>query len=539
MSFKRFGIMLDMSRNAVMHVPALKKFIVTLSDMGYNTLLLYTEDTYEIPGEPYFGHFRGRYSQQELRQIVDFAGEQGMEVIPCIQTLAHLNAIFKWPVYNQIRDCNDILLADEEKTYQLIGKMLDSVKACYRSEYVHIGMDEAHMVGLGKHLDRFGYEDRFALLSRHLKRVCQMVTDRGLKSIMWGDMFFRLKNNGVYNCYEPIVPTPEEVDIPQEVAITNWDYYSADQARYEIMLRAHKQLGNPVWYAGGIWTWTGFAPDNAFSLRSTLAAIRACRVENIENIFMTIWGDDGNECPRYAALSALYAAACFARGEESMEKIKADFEDKYHIPFDAFQLLDLHVPSDAMEAKNAVSCQEKYLLYNDPFLGICDSTLSGNENAYYARTAEALKPYINHPEYGNTFRMLGQLALVLSRKAELGVRTRALYQAVDKPGIRQLIADYEQCILDTEAFLCIFRSVWMAENKPHGFEIQEIRIGGLIQRLRSCKERLEQWCSQDTPIPELAEQALDLEGGGTEFTRRHFRYPNWIAMFSPNVASMI
>ena len=63
MSFKRLGIMLDMSRNAVMHVPALKKFIVTLSDMGYNTLLLYTEDTYEIPGEPYFGHFLGRYSQ--------------------------------------------------------------------------------------------------------------------------------------------------------------------------------------------------------------------------------------------------------------------------------------------------------------------------------------------------------------------------------------------------------------------------------------------------------------------------------------------
>ena len=207
--------------------------------------------------------------------------------------------------------------------------------------------------------------------------------------------------------------------------------------------------------------------------------------------------------------------------------------------FDAFQLLDLHEPSTAKEAKNAVSCQEKYLLFNDPFLGVCDSTLSGKENAYYAHTADALAAYADHPEYGKCFRMLGQLARVLSRKAELGARTRALYQAGDKQGMQLLIADYEQCILDTEAFLRVFREVWMAENKPHGFEIQEIRIGGTIQRLRSCKERLEQWCSQDTPIPELAEQALDLEGGGTEFTRRHFRYPNWIEMFSPNVASMI
>lgn len=105
MEFKRLGIMLDMSRNAVMHISALKEYITMLSDMGYNTLLLYTEDTYEIPGEPYFGHFRGRYSQDELRQIVDFAESKGIEMIPCIQTLAHLNAIFRWNVYNNVHDC--------------------------------------------------------------------------------------------------------------------------------------------------------------------------------------------------------------------------------------------------------------------------------------------------------------------------------------------------------------------------------------------------------------------------------------------------
>ena len=423
--------------------------------------------------------------------------------------------------------------------FKRLGIMLDSVKACYCSEYVHIGMDEAHMVGLGKYLDRFGYEDRFALLSRHLKRVCQMATDRGLKPIMWGDMFFRLKNQGIYNCCDPIIPSAEEVDIPPEVTVTHWDYYSADQTRYEIMLRAHKQLGNPVWYAGGIWTWTGFAPNNAFSLRSTMAAIRACRAENVENIFMTVWGDDGNECSRYAALSALFAAACFARGKEDMDKIKEDFENRYGIPFDAFQQLDLHEPGTATEAKNAVSCQEKYLLYNDPFLGVCDSTLSGKENAYYAAAADALAPYADHPEYGNCFRMLGQLARVLSRKAELGVRTRALYQAADKQGMLSLIADYAQCILDTEEFLRVFREVWMAENKPYGFEIQEVRIGGVLQRLRACRERLELWCTQDTPIPELAEENLDLQGGGREFAHRHFRYPNWIKIFSPNVASMV
>ena len=538
MTFKRLGIMLDMSRNAVMHVPALKKFIVTLSDMGYNTLLLYTEDTYEIPGEPYFGHFRGRYSQQELRDIVEFAGEYGMEVIPCIQTLAHLNAIFQWPVYGQVHDCTNILLAGEEQTYQLIGKMLDSVKDCYRSEYVHIGMDEAHMVGLGKYLDKFGYEDRFALLSRHLKRVCQMVTDRGLQPIMWGDMFFRLKNHGVYNSNNPIIPTPEEINIPKEVIVTHWDYFNAEQSHYEIMLRAHKQLGNPVWFAGGIWTWSGFVPNNGFSVRSTLAAIRACRTENVENVFMTIWGDDGNECSRYAALSALYAAACFARGEEDMATIKAEFEAKYHIPFDAFQQLDMHPDNGCIEAKNAITTQEKYLLYNDPFLGVCDSTLAGDEDEHYRQVAKDLARYSDHPEYGHVFRCLSQLAAVLSRKACMGIRTRQLYQNADTAGMTQMLEDYALCIRDLEAFLPLFREVWMTENKPYGFEIQELRLGGLLQRLRSCRQRLQDWCDKDMPIPELAEENLDLQGGGTEFTRRHFRYPHWKKSIAPSVLYM-
>ena len=78
------------------------------------------------------------------------------------------------------------------------------------------------------------------------------------------------------------------------------------------------------------------------------------------------------------------------------------------------------------------------MLFNDPFLGICDSTLSGKENAYYAHTANALAAYADHPEYGKCFRMLGQLARVLSRKAELGARTRALYQAGDKQGMQLL-----------------------------------------------------------------------------------------------------
>lgn len=59
--YKHFGVMIDSSRNAVLKVSAVKKLIDSLQKMGYNTLELYTEDTFEVEGEPYFGYLRGRY----------------------------------------------------------------------------------------------------------------------------------------------------------------------------------------------------------------------------------------------------------------------------------------------------------------------------------------------------------------------------------------------------------------------------------------------------------------------------------------------
>ena len=45
--------MIDCSRNAVMTVDALKNWIDIMADLGYNTLMLYTEDTYEVENPVY------------------------------------------------------------------------------------------------------------------------------------------------------------------------------------------------------------------------------------------------------------------------------------------------------------------------------------------------------------------------------------------------------------------------------------------------------------------------------------------------------
>ena len=141
--FSKNGVMLDCSRNAVFTVEKVKSFIRIMAKLGMNTLMLYTEETYTVPDEPYFGAYRGRYSQDEIREMDAYAKTFGIELVPCIQTLAHLHNALKWPLGETVKDTADILQVGKEEVYTLIEKMLCSVKESFSTNRVHLGMDEA------------------------------------------------------------------------------------------------------------------------------------------------------------------------------------------------------------------------------------------------------------------------------------------------------------------------------------------------------------------------------------------------------------
>lgn len=115
--------------------------------MGLNTLYLYCEDTFPLSGEPFWGYFRGGYSQEDLKTLDRYADLFGIEIIPCIQTLGHMEQVLQWPVYQEVRNTSTVLLANDQGTYQLIDKMLAEASVPFRSSRIHIGMDEAHGIG--------------------------------------------------------------------------------------------------------------------------------------------------------------------------------------------------------------------------------------------------------------------------------------------------------------------------------------------------------------------------------------------------------
>jgi len=507
MNFKTLGIMLDCSRNAVINVKTLKKFIDVISDLGYNALELYMEDTMRVDGEPYLGYMRGGYSASEIKEIDAYASARGVELIPAVQTLAHFTNAVKLPAYREIVDVNDILLIDNDRTYRLIDNIFAAISKNFTSKRVNIGMDEAHMVGLGRYLDEHGFTDRHELLKKHLNRVSEIAKKYGLELHMWSDMFFRLSNHGEYYSRTPVLENDVASALPENVCPVYWDYYHTDRADYDAMFRAHEKFGRSTWFAGGIWSWVGFAPLNRHSTETMKPALKSAARYGVENVFFTMWGDNGKECSFFALLPAIFAISRYADGEFDDRKIRREFYEKYGIEYNAYASLDL--PNDCGDDKAEPSFAAKGLFYADPFCGLSDESLSHLEEVSFTSVAKKITSAGKKAgEYKYIFDYAAALCRVLDLKARLGLRIRKAYKDGDVEGLRTIISDMKKLVKLLRIFYTKFSDLWYRENKPFGFEIHDARIGGLICRIDACRTRLEKYIDDGEPIEELENELL-------------------------------
>lgn len=538
MEIKRLGVMVDCSRNAVPTVCGIKRFADKMNKMGYNTLMLYTEDTYEAENEPYFGYFRGRYTTEELIEIVEYCEKTGIEVIPCIQTLAHLNRIFLWQPYKEINDVNDILLVDEERTYVLIKNMFKSLRKSFKTDYIHIGMDEAHMLGAGKYRDNHGIKPQTELFLTHLKRVCDIAAEYGFKPIIWSDMFFRMQFGGEY--YVKTGQLTEDViaRIPENLELVYWDYYHYDSETYAHMIKEHKRTGRNTWFAGGAWKWEGFRANCGKTIKTITPALEECFKSGVKNVIMTCWGDDGNECPLNAVLPSLFYVSEYVKGNKNISGIKERFYDVFGESWNDFALLDLN-PPESTGKRDEFSSGSKTMLYSDVFTGFEDSAVWGDrrEDLFYGELSKKLfYAAKTSNNYGYIFESYSDLCRVLSLKYSLGARTREIYKSRDKNALKNLIKDYKNVIKYLEKFIVSFGKMWMTDNKPFGLEVQEIRLGGLKQRLECCRGRLKEYLAgKITAIEELEIELLDVHGGDKRLVKGVFDECQYKNLVSVNV----
>lgn len=498
------GMMLDMSRGGVMTVEAVKGMIDAHAALGLNLMMLYTEDTYTVPEAPYLGYLRGRYTEKELREMDDYAAESGVELVPCVQTLAHLEQFLQWDVNRDIKDNDCVLMIDEPKTYAWIRAALTALRRCFRTNRIHIGMDEAHGVGLGEYYQKHGAVNRFELLNRHLNRVVDICKELGFKPIMWSDMFYRLgsKNNDYYDT-DAVVPESAIAQIP-DVALCYWDYYHTDEQFYAGMLEGHRQMGKKVVFAGGIWTWSGILPHVRKTNATMYPALRACLKAGIGTVLATLWGDDGCETDYRLALNQLpiysehvwMGEDCTRAEVERMGERLTGLSEACFNAMGAFYADD----EDHRPGKGLFYCDPLYPLTE----GLWDLT------GYREGLEEGIKTLERHLDDSRCEYAWLAMRIALEklnwvnelRPAYLrGDKAVVLTMANEKlPAMRELYVK----------MMSVWREQWESGRKRNGWETICARLGAVIARLDDVQRILLRWADgtierveelDETPLP--------------------------------------
>lgn len=505
---ERRGLMFDCARNAVMNVDTVKKYIAVLALVGYNYLELYVEDCLKVDGEESFGYMRGAYTKEEIKEIDAYADMFGVELVPCIQTLAHYNQLLCRPEYASICDKGDALLVGDERTYTLIDNILKTVRDCFSSRNINIGMDEAMEVGRGRYYDKNGHADRHQLILEHLRNVLALCRKYDFKPSMWSDMFFRAAFDGEYYVTEGDLPEAIVKEAPEGVKFIFWDYYHTDPALYDHMLKLHSRLNGNLCFAGGIWTWRGFTPYNEYTEVTMLPALEACRKNNVSDIFMTMWGDNGGECARFSVLSSIvFVAEEILYGKADKGRISAITKLISGYTYEELKMLDLPNHLSGHDKVETNVNPSKYLLFSDPLVSFFDDYVQEDFDDRYAAHYRTLASLAERKsEYAYLFRTQADLCKALAVKATLGVRLKKAYERGDKKALALLAASVKENIADLKKFYGSFCAQWDKENKPYGFEVQDIRIGGLIMRLGHVYNRINDYVSGRIPrIDELEE----------------------------------
>ena len=507
--FDSFGIMLDCSRNKVFELDFLKRYFLQYAMFGCNSVLLYCEDTYVIPSEPFWGYMRGGYTMSELKELDAWCSRIGIELSGCIQTLGHLEHPLQWAfAYGKMKESERILLPGSDESYALIRKMLEFWSEALKSRVIHLGMDEAHDLGRGTSFDKRPGVKPITLFNEHLAKVNAMCGEFGYKSpVIWSDMYFRLTSK-THDYYDTEGNLPKSVvsQIPPNVRLAYWDYYHKERGFYEKYIDIHRATGRDTMLFSGFWTWAHFWYNHAYTEVTARPGIEACLKSKLRQLYFTMWGDDGAYCCYRTALAGFCHCAEIACQSKDPDRAAALYQA---VTGEDYKLtLALSEISEPL-GKSMVFGDPEILILDDPLYAINWRGMKALDSkvpkTLQARIEKLLKQIPDSLcREANDYSLMRAMLHVLRLKYTVREKLEKAYQADDRKAVKKLLPYVIKWIEEMEAFQQIFRDNWLGYARPFGLETHQIRHAGQLERVCELYRRLSEYsCGLLETIPEL------------------------------------
>ena len=302
----------DISRGPVPTVDYIKKQIRTEAYFKLNMHSFYMEHTFASAAHPLIGPEGGSLTPAEIKELVAYARNYHVELVPEQQTFGHLHKALRLEKYAELAETpyGDVLSPQQPGTYKLIADWYKELNELFPGQFFHIGEDETFELGEGQSRNEAQAKGVGAVYFEHLNRVRDLLKPYNRRLMFWGDI--ALHHPDLIN------------QIPKDMIVMNWQYGARDD--FWTSIKPFQDAGLQQFVCPGAQTWNQIFPNTEAAAKNIINFVRDGQKAGAIGMMNTTWDDDGETLFDMAWYSiALGAAASWQEGALDRSQFDGNF----------------------------------------------------------------------------------------------------------------------------------------------------------------------------------------------------------------------
>jgi len=273
------GFMMDFSHGQLLRVPEIERQLDLLARFKANQYYFYSEASIEFEGYELVNP-DARYTREEVRQVIEYARQRHIDVVPCMELYGHMHDLFR---VEKFADLGLPRYGDEfdprnPRVSAALSDWVAQTARLFPSRWYHVGFDEPWSLG------KIGVEpgkDPFKTFIEVLRQVAGEAQRHGKHLMFWADI-----NQGA----STLSNHPELVrELPGGVIAVPWIYEA--RTNYDSFVEPLAKANVPTVVAPGIWNWNELFPDYHRSFKNINGLVAAGRKHKTLGILTTGWTD--------------------------------------------------------------------------------------------------------------------------------------------------------------------------------------------------------------------------------------------------------
>lgn len=290
------GTLMDAgSEGPMLRLEEVKKQLDLIARYKGNQYFFYSEGNIELTGYPLLNP-NARFTQNQVRDIIAYARQRHIDVVPAVEMYAHLHDLFRIEQYSDLADFPHGTQFDptNPKVKAILQDWAAQISALFPSPFVDIGFDETWSLQKASAKDGINTTP-VKLFLQQLDAVTALFQSRGKSVMAYADIMVK---------FPGIIP-----HLPNGLIALPWWYDPIDEAQYHHWLAPLAEEHVPHIVTSGVTSWDQITPDFATTFANIDKWLVAGQRSHTLGLLNTLWTDDGQALLQMSWPGIAYGAA--------------------------------------------------------------------------------------------------------------------------------------------------------------------------------------------------------------------------------------